>query len=520
MNDCLSPPPEPQDVWVRFLELNRVPRPSKNEEAAIVHLRNWATSLGLEARSDAVGNLVVDVPASSTANGTQADRPTVILQCHVDIVAVTSPESIDGVTHGADAARGMIPIVRGDVDPANDRRLIPNKRGDWVNAPYTTLGADNGIGVAMMMALAQSEDRPVPLQLLFTIDEEAGMTGAGGLDPGTLRLTGKMLINIDTEDDTEVTIGAAGGRDCELLWTGSCHSLTQKSSRRYRLSIRNLKGGHSGVEINQGRANANRLLARTLAKIAEASPGMQLLRFQGGSRRNAIPDACEAILAMDSSDQEVAQSCIDRFAQEVNQLYANRENQVQLEFQLIDGDPVVATQTGLSAASTRQFIDLLTSIPTGICEMTPEIPVLVESSCNMAIISLESSGEAHVVCSVRGTTAAAINDICDSINGIANLTSASIKVSDGYPGWKPRLQSKLLQVVVSEYQRLFGSQPKVHAVHAGLECGLLLEKLPDLDAVSIGPTIKGNHAVGERVQISSVEKSYRMLKAILQALSK
>lgn len=518
MNDWLSPLPEPQDVWSRFLELNRVPRPSKNEQAAIEHLRSWALGLGFEARSDVVGNLVVHVPKTDRSQG---EGPIVILQCHVDIVAVTSPEIGQGDRHRADAARGIIPIVRGDVDPSHDKRLIPKAQGDWVNAPFTTLGADNGIGVAMMMALAQSNQRPVALQLLFTIDEEAGMTGAGGLDPAALGLSGKMLINIDTEDDTEVTIGAAGGRDCELRWQGDSQSLSTHptNSKLYRLAVRNLKGGHSGVEINQGRANANRLVARALARASASSPGMQLLGFQGGSRRNAIPDVCEATLAMDASHESDVRATLENFSEELNQLFANRDNTVRIEFQPATGTQAAADKRGLSVASTSQFIDMLLSIPTGICEMTPELPILVESSCNLAIVSLEPSGLAQVVCSVRGTTAAALNDICDSIGSIAKLTSASTKISDGYPGWKPRLESKLLQVVVSEYQRLFGSQPKVHAVHAGLECGLLLEKLPQLEAVSIGPTIKGNHAVGERVQISSVAKSYHMLKAILAALS-
>lgn len=498
------PLPEPKIVWDRFFELVCVPRPSKEEAPAIDFLDQWAKKLGLKAQRDATGNLVVHVPATG-----QTKSEPVILQCHVDIVAVT----LSGNNHGADAARGLIPTVRGDLDPANSKRLNDNPNGDWILAPYTTLGADNGVGVAMMMALAESAHRPVPLQLLFTIDEEAGMTGAIGLDPKTLGLTGKQLINIDTEDDDEITIGAAGGRDCTLTWTGIEETIGE--AKTFTLSIDGLKGGHSGVEINQGRANANRLLARLLMAIAHKTE-LRLVKFRGGSRRNAIPDNATATFAVASAEESAVNAIVESHAKLLTDLYAGRDTPVK---------PVLSAWSDpsnkcLDRNSSKQFVDLLVAVPTGICEMTPEIPILVESSCNMAIIEMELGRKSQIICSVRGTTRVALDDITDTLASIAELADADLTIADGYPGWKPDLDSQLLKTAVQQYKVLFKADPKVHAIHAGLECGLLISKLPGLSAISIGPTIKGNHAVGERVQLSSVAKSYQYLQAILDHLSK
>ena len=499
------PIPEPVTVWNRFFELIQVPRPSKAEHAAIDFLDTWSKAFGFESRRDATGNLVVHVPATNS----QSKAPIVILQCHVDIVSVTA----EGDAHGADASRGMIPTVRGDCNPADEKRLIPNATGDWINAPFTTLGADNGIGVAMMMALAESKHRPMPMQLLFTIDEEAGMTGAFGLDPMALGLTGKTLINIDTEDDDEITIGAAGGRDVEINWLGQIDKIEIGSL--YSITIKGLKGGHSGIEINQGRANAIRTLARTLRKLSD-SLDVRLVSLKGGSRRNAIPDFCTAVMVIDSANLAVAQSIVQACNEPWNQLYAGRDNPIAIELKP-SSEPVPAAC--LSVSCTRSLIQLLIGLPTGICEMTSDIPTLVESSCNLAIVEMATMGSAKVICSVRGTTGYAADDICDTIRSLVGLSGGTVEIADGYPGWKPRLDSPLLKTAIDQYKELFGTSPKVHAIHAGLECGLLIEKLPGLDTISIGPTIKGNHAVGERVQISSVQKSYKYLNAILEHLN-
>ena len=500
------PIPEPSTVWNRFFELVQVPRPSKAEGAAIHFLDNWAKALGFEFKRDQTGNLVVHVPSTLPKSNAQP----VILQCHVDIVSVTA----EGDAHGADASRGMIPTVRGDLNPADEKRLLPNASGDWINAPFTTLGADNGIGVAMMMALAESNHRPVPMQLLFTIDEEAGMTGAFGLDPLALGLTGKMLINIDTEEDDEITIGAAGGRDVEIQWFRPAESTSNENC--FSLTLKGLKGGHSGIEINQGRANAIRTLARALRKLSDATD-IRLVKLNGGSRRNAIPDFCTATIVLEDSMVPAAQAIIKACNEQWNQLYTGRDNPISIELTQLAGTMPTSC---LSAANSRSLLQLLTGIPTGICEMTSDIPTLVESSCNLAIVEVAETGTAKIICSVRGTTGYAADDICDTIRSLVGLAGGSLEIADGYPGWKPRLDSPLLKIAIEQYQSLFSTSPKVHAVHAGLECGLLIEKLPGLDTISIGPTIKGNHAVGERVQISSVQKSYKYLLAILENLKK
>jgi len=501
----IFPIPEPTLVWTRFFELVQVPRPSKAEGAAIDFLDRWSVGLGFESRRDAAGNLVVHVPATDQ----QKRSPIVVLQCHVDIVSVTAEGA-----HGADASHGLIPMVRGSFNPADEKKLTPDNAGDWINAPFTTLGADNGIGVAMMMALAESNQRPVPMQLLFTIDEEAGMTGAFGLDAKSLGLTGKLLINIDTEDDDEITIGSAGGRDVEIQWLGETETDANSNSTCFSIELKGLKGGHSGVEINQGRANANRTLARTLAKLSGMVP-LRLHSFNGGSRRNAIPDLATSIVSFDRSMLSKAEAAVQACCDQWNQLYSGRDNPITIQLQPLSD---LCPDSLLTVASTRAFLQLLNCIPTGICEMTAEMPTLVESSCNLAIVEMKSPDHAKVICSVRGTSSYAADDICDTLLAAVELAKGSLTIAEGYPGWKPRLQSPLLKVANDQYQKLFGSKPKVHAVHAGLECGLLIEKMPGLDAISIGPTIKGNHAVGERVQISSVAKSYRYLNAILESI--
>jgi dipeptidase D len=496
------PIPEPIPVWEHFFDLVEVPRPSKNEGPAVDFVENWAKKLGFHSVRDAVNNIVVHVPAT-VSNAS----PPVILQCHVDIVSVTA----EGNPEGADASHGKIPLVRGDYDPAQSKKLIPNPSGDWINSPFTTLGADNGIGVTMMMALAENSVRRVPLELLFTVDEEAGMTGAIGLDPKKLGLTGTRLINIDTEDDDEITVGSCGGRDIVISWTGDWTSFIEGET--FRLTIDGIKGGHSGVEINQGRANANRLLARLLHSIAQTCP-VQILEWTGGSRRNAIPDKSTVLFSTPSGNQDAVRSIVAKHKENYDRLYAGRDSSVQIRF----ATSTRAHAKALTVDSTLTLLRMVQSIPTGICEMTPELPVLVESSCNMAIIETVEGGAMKVICSVRGTTAESMSDVSDSILAISELAGAGIKISDSYPGWKPHLDSELLHAAIEQYEKLFGAKPRVHAIHAGLECGLLVEKLPGLHAISIGPNIKGNHAVGERVQISSVAKSYRYIEAILESL--
>ncbi|MCU0711497.1 MAG: beta-Ala-His dipeptidase [Pirellula sp.] len=495
--------PEPITVWNHFFDLVATPRPSKNEGAAVDFVEAWATTLGFRSCRDKANNIVVHVPATTGSN-----MSPIILQSHVDIVSVTK----EGNTVGADASNGKIPLARGDFDPSNEKTLIPNPNGDWINSPYTTLGADNGMGVAMMMAAAERSHRPIALELLFTTDEEQGMTGAIGMEPDKLGLSGKYLVNIDTEDDDEITIGAAGGRDVDLSFPATWESAGDASF--YTIRLDGLKGGHSGVEINQGRGNANRLLARILQRVSD-SVALRLAEWKGGSRRNAIPDKSTAVIAIQKTDLPKVQSACDGILAELNRLYANRDNSLHLE--------IAATQpaqnVALTLSSSSTFVQILQAIPTGICEMTPEISGLVEASCNMAIIELLSGQAGKVTCSVRGTTPEALNDVTASILAVTQLTSSSVKIADGYPGWKPHLDSPLLKAAINTYTEMFGESPKVHAIHAGLECGLLIERMPGLHAISIGPTIKGNHAVGERVSISSVAKSYDYLVKVLDALS-
>lgn len=510
------PIPEPRAVWQHFFDLVAVPRPSKDEGQAVDFIERWAEKLGYSSKRDKANNICVHVPATAPGSGVASDKSSIeplLFQCHLDIVSVTS----DRDSVGADASTGKIPMVRGDFDPENEKTLIVNDQGDWINSPYTTLGADNGIGVAMMMALAERPNRRVPLQLLFTTDEEAGMTGAFGLEPEVLGITSRRLINIDTEDDDEITIGAAGGKDALVTLAGlrvdANAEFVGESFVLLDVQIDGIKGGHSGIEINQGRANANRILARLLSTVSTAT-SVYVVNWRGGSRRNAIPDNSSVRIAIAKKAVESVRSLAQQFVEQSNSLYQNRDNPIRLQIQETQGDCCEV----LCSESSLALVRLVQAIPTGICEMTPELPTLVESSCNLAIIELQADGVAKIQCSVRGTTGEALADVLQTIEAVAALAGGQVKVSDGYPGWKPDLNSALLKDAQSAYENLFGAPAKVHAVHAGLECGLLTEKLPGLEAISIGPTIKGNHAVGERVSISSVQKSYRFVEEILENL--
>lgn len=493
----------PLDVWSNFFSLVKIPRPSKSEGKVIEFLEGWAKSKGFKSYRDSCGNLCVHVEA----NGCSSTAP-VILQNHVDIVAVTRAGAI-----GADAAQGMIPIARGEFSSAGDFREAVN--GAWLYSHDTTMGADNGVGCAIGMAIATDPKlvRP-PLQLLFTLDEEEGMSGVKGLDVAALHLDGQYMINIDTEDDDEITIGSAGGCNVSLTFKGK--QVEANSGTLIKLEVKDLTGGHSGVEIASGRANANRLLARCLSKIAEQVP-LQIVDVQGGNRRNAIPQSssCQFIVASDKAG--LLKEIIANFRSEMQIQYEGVERTITFE---VGNSSISKPTRAFDKDSTATILRLLAALPHGVLAMDPDLKDLVQSSCNLALVNTLADAKIKVDLSCRSTTEAGIRDILDSIQAVAQLTGCEYTIGDSYPGWKPNVRSKLLAVVRDLYEEMFQSKPKVKAIHAGLECGLLLQKLPKAECVSIGPNIRGNHAPGERVEIGSVQKMYDLIVRVLEELAK
>ncbi len=492
---------EPVALWRRFGELMVVPRPSKDEGAAIEYVRQWAAKHGFPSQGDAAGNLSVHVPGSPGFE----DAAPVIIQGHVDIVVADSEDA----PADADSAKGKIPVFRGNTTELG--QFEPAEGGPWLGAPYTTLGADNGVGCAAGMAVAEMDDlvHP-PLQLLFTIDEEQGMTGALNFDPAALGLTAQRLINLDTEDDTDLTIGCAGGLDTVVRWSSEVAPLSA-DERVLEITLRDLRGGHSGIEINAGRINANRTMARALSRAAGKFP-LRIVSIDGGEKRNAIPRICRCVLAMAAADEGQLTETLNSEAAQFTEQFTGRDGPVQFQVQASDAGGA------FSVEASQQLLNLILALPDGVFAMTAEIPDLPETSNNVAVITTRED-QINIACCSRSSQAPGMQDVLDSIAAAAQLSGATTEHGNGYPGWKPNVNSALLAKTAEVYRRLFNEEPHILAVHAGLECGVLGSKLPDLDSISFGPNIRGNHAPGEHIEIASVQKSFALLVELLRELA-
>ena len=480
---------EPRLLWKNFDAIRAIPRPSKHEERVAAHVEGWARDRGFEARRDAIGNVVVRVPATPGHEG----APTIVLQGHLDMVCEKNSDvERDFMTQGIDVA----------VD------------GDWVVARGTTLGADNGIGVATAMALA--EDPSVthgPLELLCTIDEETGLTGAKKLDPSLI--SGRIMLNLDTEEDGAVYIGCAGGVDS----TGEIKLSRRRGligSTPVRIAVLGLRGGNSGLNIIENRGNAIRLAVRAVLAAIAADIEIDLVSIDGGSKHNAIPREAFVVVRIDDSQLDrlrgVAASCLTAFREE----FAATDPDLTVTVEPIeDGDGVLRP---LNVAARDRLLRLLDALPHGVLAMSRDVPGLVETSSNLAVVST-GGGSARIVTSQRSSVMPALYATQRQVRSALELAGAAVFSNDPYPGWKPNPDSPIVRKAIAVYRDLFGSEPAVKAIHAGLECGLLIEKIPDMDAVSIGPEIRGAHSPEERVQISSVQKFYRHTAAILKDLA-
>jgi dipeptidase D len=476
---------DPKPLWKHFDEILKIPRASKNEAAARQYVLDLAARKGLETRTDAAGNTVVHKPASPGKEG----APTVVLQSHLDMVT----EKNSDVTH--DFSR----------DP-----IVPQRDGEWVKATGTTLGADNGIGAAAMLAVLEADDLVHgPLELLFTIDEETGLTGATDLDPGLL--SGTKMLNLDTEEEGEVTIGCAGAGMSALSLPISKEGVPSGSAA-LAVTMSGLQGGHSGMEIHLPRGNAIKLLARALHAASIEHP-LRIAELRGGGKHNAIPREAAATIVVRAEDRESVTAILEREAEAIRSELKPGEPDARLQVGATD-----VPQNAWTAESSHRVIDLLEALPHGVIAMSQDIPGLVETSTNLASIEMRN-GHLMLLSSSRSSVDSALRALRRRIRATAELAGAGVDQPHGYPGWKPDPHSPLLARFQELHQRLTGKEAEVKAVHAGLECGIIGEKVPGMQMISFGPTIRGAHSPDERVHVPAVGRFWDLLKAMLAELA-
>lgn len=472
---------EPTSVWNNFADLNAVPRASKKEQRVIAFMMAFGEGLGLPTQKDEVGNVIISKPATPGME----NRKAIVLQSHLDMVHQKNRDTeFDFNTQGIEMM-----IQEG-----------------WVKANGTTLGADNGMGVAAIMAILQSDELAHPaLEALFTIDEETGMTGAQGLKGGILK--GDILLNLDTEEDDEIDIGCAGGVD--LTATRSYkEEETPTGVKAYQISVKGLHGGHSGMDIHRGFGNANKIMNRLLFEGFE-SFGLRIASIDGGGLRNAIPRESEAVIVVDEIHH-------DAFALEFNQLATS----IKKELKVMEPNLVISAEVttvpdyvmdlGVQEGITRAIY----AAHNGVYAMSPSMADLVQTSNNIARVKIKN-GKLKIHCLTRSSVESSKLDLANALRSGFELCGCAVNLDGFYPGWNPNMNSPILKVLAAKYEELFNEKPSVVACHAGLECGILGQNYPEMDMISFGPTIKGAHSPDEKVEIASVAKFWTFLKDIL-----
>lgn len=477
---------QPALVWQIFDEITRVPRPSKHEEKITAYLVDFATRHGLDYKVDEAGNVVIRKPATKGYENAQ----TVVLQAHTDMVCEKR----------ADVEHDFM------TDPITTRI-----EDGWVKAEGTTLGADCGIGMAAALAVLVDDSLAHPaIEALFTVDEETGLTGAFNLAPDML--TGKYLLNLDSEDEGEIFIGCAGGVDTIATFTYTPEPAPE-GYRWLRIEVGGLKGGHSGDNINDGLGNSNKILARLLCEATDRW-GVRLADFNGGNLRNAIPREAVAIVGLPEENMHPFAERYIAFAEEVT-----AELQYSDEGFWIHADECEAAEQVIDLDTQQRVLLSLVGVANGVLAMSHAMPGLVETSTNLASVKFQPENKIAVVSSQRSSVESAKWDAAHTVEATYRLAGAEVWHGDGYPGWAPNPNSKLLEVSVEAYEELFDSKPVVRAIHAGLECGLFLEKYPHLEMVSFGPTLRGVHSPDERLEIATVDKFWRHLTLLLAKLN-
>jgi len=474
---------EPKSLWNNFANINAIPRASKKEEEIIAYMVKFGEDLGLATMTDHIGNVIIKKPATAGME----DRKTIVLQSHLDMVHQKNNDTVfDFATEG-------IKMIIAD---------------DWVKADGTTLGADNGIGVATIMALLESTDIAHPqLEALFTIDEETGMTGALELKGGLLEAD--IMLNLDTEDDHELTIGCAGGVD--ITASGKYEEEDAPAGHTaYKITIKGLNGGHSGMDIHKGLGNANKISNRLLFELQKVTD-IRLASVDGGSLRNAIPRESVVTLVVSPDDVQIFKAKFEELRNIINAEHSTTDSNLTIELAETEVTKV------LSKPFQTQILTAIYSTQNGIYRMSPDIDGLVQTSNNLARV-LIGEGAYQVLCLTRSSVDSEKADLVNMISGVYNLIGAEVTTSGEYPGWTPRPQSDIVSIMADLYRKMFDGEPDVNACHAGLECGILGTNYPSMEMISFGPNIRGAHSPDEKVQISSVQKYWKYLLETLKQI--
>lgn len=477
---------QPEAVWEYFEEICQIPRPSRKEEKIGAWLMEFARKHDLEARRDEAGNVLICKPAVAG----KEHIPGVVLQSHMDMVC----EKNSDVKHDFDH------------DP-----IVPYIDGEWVKARGTTLGADDGIGMAAALAVLTSRDiQHGPLECLFTVDEETGLTGAFALQPGFF--SGRILLNLDSEDEGEMFIGCAGGIDTVIRLP---YRKVETPAHKFavRVSVKGLQGGHSGDDINKGRGNAIKILNRFLWDMNDKY-GICAASFEGGNLRNAIAREASAVLVFDEILKENIRVDFNVYMAEMEEVWKLTEPGLQLELESVE----LPSQT-LDQDSTNRLLNALYACPHGVFSMSSRMPGMVETSTNLASVRFVEENTVSITTSQRSDVDSEKMNIAHMVASVFRLAGAQVEHGEGYPGWAPNPESGILKVAVESYRRLFGKAPMVRSIHAGLECGLFLEKYPGMDMISFGPTLRGVHSPDEKININTVEMWWRHLVDILEQLA-
>lgn len=475
---------QPPLMWKYFAEISRIPRGSKNEAAISNYVVATAKKLGLQVKQDRLGNVVVKKPASP---GKQHVRP-ICLQGHLDMVCEKNADKVHDFT------KDPIELVR---------------KGNIMMANGTTLGADNGVAVATNLAIM--EDRSLvhgPLELLFTIDEETGLTGASNLAPDSLE--SKTLMNLDSEEEGALYVGCSGGKDTVATWKAGFEKIPAQTVV-VQLKVSGLRGGHSGLEIDKGRGNAIKIINRVLIELTAL--GARLSAIDGGNKRNAIPRECEAILFIPKKNTDAAKKVVARYNATVRAEFATVEKDLSIALTEVSGGKKGKV---VKKAVQNKMCQTIAALPHGVIKMSADISWLVETSTNVAVVNTTKNAIV-LATSQRSPVASELDEIVQTVSTIFELGGASVEQGDGYPGWKPNLESPILKLAIDTYKSLYGKEPEVKAVHAGLECGILGERFPGMDMVSFGPTLEAVHSPEEKIFIDSVDKFWKYLMAILES---
>ncbi|EPR71745.1 Aminoacyl-histidine dipeptidase [Winogradskyella psychrotolerans RS-3] len=478
---------EPKQLWNKFADLNAVPRPSKKEERVIQFMKDFGNNLGLETIEDEVGNVIIRKPASKGME----DRKPIVMQSHLDMVHQKNNDTVFNF---------------------DEQGIEMHIEGDWVKAKGTTLGADNGLGVATIMAILESDTIAHPaLEALFTIDEETGMTGAKGLKGGLLN--GAILLNLDTEEDDEIGVGCAGGVDVTATRDYK-EEETPEFKIGYTITVKGLQGGHSGMQIHEGLGNANKLMNRVLFDGFE-NFGLRISKIDGGSLRNAIPRESNAIVVIDAIHEAAFEAEMKEFSETLKVEFKTMEPDLEIVVSKTE-TPENIMDLGVQEGLTRA----LHAAWNGVYRMSPDIKDLVETSNNIARVIVKD-GHIKIGCLTRSSVESTKLDLANTLRSVFELTGCEVEFSGDYPGWAPNMDSAILKVMVPIYERLNnGEKPHVAACHAGLECGILGTNYPDMDMISFGPNIKGAHSPDERAQISSAQKYWKFVLEVLENIPK